>query len=1000
MNQGASVNRVSSIRLQAIRLTRTLTRVLVRCCTYGLPTLLVLFTLIVIFLMAPPAAEQGWVNLPIQAVEKVEVLSPEMAIREARLAIPRTSIETNRAEHPFWILFELPGVKGVPVIELPSRHALDVACWNASTIELLGEASRINISGRLKAIKGGFSLDVNGIAAKASILCRGTYRGPANIEIRAWNEDDLSNSMKQFSRSSGLLDGAGLMLVLLMFAIATFNREPLYAMLGAWLLGNLRMGAISAGMDFDWLGYPIPYEWLYSVRKITCATYYMLTVLVFGGLFRAILTTRIKKIFLRLMVWSIVPVMLAAITLPYASFLPILWIGSLGVTITQFVILVGLPRSRWSAITVAFAGALILTLAGSLSEIIAAATGWRSLLGILNSVTGALASSFLGAVAMAAHVRRERSQRLAAQKAAIKALDRVQDTYRASPVGLFTLDESAQFIRFNPALCQMLGYGAEHASPIVWIQHFSEDQYAQLCAAPVGQSFEAELIGRNFQGEERAFLVHAAPGESLIEGSIQDVTERRAAVDKLRFLAEHDPLTSLLNRRGIEQVLERALVNASRGKSAAIAYIDLDRFKLVNDLYGHPTGDEVLRQLTQRMSYVLGVCPLARVGGDEFVVVFADMPLDAARKLCEEMLHAICDTPVEIENRVVRIEGSIGLCEVEPGINVHDAIATADRACRDAKRERTGSLVVYEQAAAAYKDRAQEIAIIEQLSSSPVLPGLFLEMQPVMSLTAPFDSLNFEVLLRMNSPENKLLPTVKVIGALETSGMMPMVDRWVMRETLSWLETHCERLVNTNFVCMNLSGVSLNDERFIADAMSMLAEFPRAARMLCLEITETVALHDLGNTRRWIEKLRQHGVKVALDDFGAGYSSFTYLRDLPADSLKIDGAFIKTINQHPANHAIVQVIIELAANLGMRTVAEWAEDRQTLETLAGLGAHYAQGWAIAKPQKPEAILQATSAASFIKDEETLRTIREFSDESKWGKLKDRLFPLGNRSSTE
>ena len=138
-------------------------------------------------------------------------------------------------------------------------------------------------------------------------------------------------------------------------------------------------------------------------------------------------------------------------------------------------------------------------------------------------------------------------------------------------------------------------------------------------------------------------------------------------------------------------------------------------------------------------------------------------------------------------------------------------------------------------------------------------------------------------------------------------------------------------------------------------------------------------------------------MKVALDDFGAGYSSFSYLRDLPADSLKIDGAFIKTINQHPANYAIVQVIIELATNLGMRTVAEWTEDRQALETLAGLGAHYAQGWAVAKPQKPEAILAATLAASFIKDEETLRTVREFSDGSNWGKLRDKLFPLGSRS---
>ncbi|HRK57058.1 MAG TPA: EAL domain-containing protein, partial [Burkholderiaceae bacterium] len=506
-------------------------------------------------------------------------------------------------------------------------------------------------------------------------------------------------------------------------------------------------------------------------------------------------------------------------------------------------------------------------------------------------------------------MRRERTQRLAAQKAAIKALDRVRDTYRASPVGLFTLDESARFIRFNPALCRMLGYPMDHEQPIDWKRHFSNGQYEELCSAKFGGAFEMEWLGRNVKGEERAFLVQAAPGEHLIEGSIQDVTERRKAVERLRFLAEHDPLTELLNRRGIEQVLEHALMGANAGVTAAIAYVDLDRFKLVNDLYGHAVGDEVLRQVTDRMTRVLrGHCaePLARVGGDEFVVVFEGVSLKRAKVVCEQLARTICDVPVAVGQRLVRIEGSIGLCEVAPGVTVHEAIATADRACRQAKQGQPGSLVVYEQAAGAYKDRALELAIIEQLSSSPALPGLFLEMQPIMSLKAPFDSLNFEVLLRMTDANKQLVPTYKVIGALEASGMMPTVDRWVMRQTLSWLEAHAQQLSKTNFVCMNLSGVSLNDERFIADAMDMLADFPLASRMLCLEITESVALRDLNNTRRWIEQLRGHGVKIALDDFGAGYSSFTYLRDLPADSLKIDGAFIKTINHHPANQAIVQ----------------------------------------------------------------------------------------------
>jgi EAL domain-containing protein (putative c-di-GMP-specific phosphodiesterase class I) len=166
---------------------------------------------------------------------------------------------------------------------------------------------------------------------------------------------------------------------------------------------------------------------------------------------------------------------------------------------------------------------------------------------------------------------------------------------------------------------------------------------------------------------------------------------------------------------------------------------------------------------------------------------------------------------------------------------------------------------------------------------------------------------------------------------------------------------------------MNLSGASLNDERFVQDTFEMLEKNRHAASMLCLEITESVALHDLENTRRFIDQVRSCGVRIALDDFGAGYTSFSYLKDLPADVLKIDGSFIVNMNAHPANIAIVEAIVSLATNLGMKTIAEWAEDNATVQTLVEIGVDYVQGFAIARPQTPERILGASSAASFIQD---------------------------------
>jgi EAL domain-containing protein (putative c-di-GMP-specific phosphodiesterase class I) len=213
-----------------------------------------------------------------------------------------------------------------------------------------------------------------------------------------------------------------------------------------------------------------------------------------------------------------------------------------------------------------------------------------------------------------------------------------------------------------------------------------------------------------------------------------------------------------------------------------------------------------------------------------------------------------------------------------------------------------------------------------------------------------------------------------LISAAEKSGRAGVIDRWVLSSVLDWIAAHGSRLGNTRFVCMNLSGASLNDERFVQDTLEILARRREVAHRLCIEITESVALHDLDNTRRFIEQVRAHGVKVALDDFGAGYTSFSYLKELPADVLKIDGNFIVNINAHPANVAIVEAIVNLAVNLGMKTIAEWAEDTATVRTLAEIGVDYVQGWAVARAQAPERLLQAKSSADFIDDPELAQLV--------------------------
>jgi diguanylate cyclase (GGDEF)-like protein len=891
-----------------------------------------------------------------------DAADPAAALSRLNGQPPLARFHTRLAETPFWIVFStVPAVQQAPVmLEFPSRHALDLRCWDARSLAPLGSGSRAGADGSVVRIKAGFALAPG---ASTEVLCRMHFIGPAALSVLQWPADRLQLSAYEFHRNAGLLDGGLLVLAAFVLVTALILRSGVYVLFAAWLVINLRMAALSGGWDIQWLGRNLPTEWLPQVRLFTTALYYTLTIMLFCTLFRSDLAKVGYGWLLRLAQWTCLPLLLLSLTLGYHDFLPFIWTAT---GICTSVLVFFLARILFmvpSRSAVWYSASIAVTLLASLYEVAAAALGMHGMIGTVNSVTAALSSSLLAALAIAEQMRQEQQERMAAQAALRNAFD-------AMPIGLFTLDLRGHLLSANPALKRMLGDDVLEPGRNQWSRHFSGHAWSDLQQmAHRHHHVELELSSPPGTDALRHFLVKATLANGKIEGSLQDVTAQRLATEELRFLALNDPLTKVCNRRGIEAVLTEAIAQLAQGRPLTLAYLDLDRFKLINDLYGHAAGDDILKLVCQRIRTTLeGAQQIGRVGGDEFVIVMPDTGIGPAAWTCRGIIDRIGTEPYRLGDKAFQVRGSIGLIEVEPGAAIRDIMANADRACRAAKSGASDGLVVYERGSAVFRERQAELRLVEQLSAPDAADFLFLEMQPIMSLSAPHGSLNFEVLLRMRERDGNVITAGRIIPAAESCGRIGMIDRWVLQTTLDWLAASRERLGCTQFVCMNLSGASLNDERFVQDTFAMLAANPVAARCLCMEITESVALHDLDNTRRFIDQVRSHGVKIALDDFGAGYTSFSYLKELPADVVKIDGSFIVDMNDDPANITIVEAIVTLAASLGMRTIAEWAEDQATVQALAELGVDYVQGYAVAKSQPPDTLLRFTSAAGFIEDE--------------------------------
>jgi len=430
--------------------------------------------------------------------------------------------------------------------------------------------------------------------------------------------------------------------------------------------------------------------------------------------------------------------------------------------------------------------------------------------------------------------------------------------------------------------------------------------------------------------------------------------ELSSYVGQLSWQASHDALTGLVNRREFEHQLGELLSHpCMAAREGALLYCDLDQFKLVNDTCGHQAGDEMLRQVCRMLqSHLREGDTLARLGGDEFGILLRDCPAAAATHIAERLRQSAQDLRFTWGERQLGTGLSVGLVPLTPELGtVQEALRVADMACYRAKEGGRNKVFTYQRTDTEMSRREGDMDWVRRLRLALEQDRFCLYSQEIAPLQATVDGgLHVELLLRLRDEDGRLVPPGSFIPAAERYGMMPAIDRWVVQHALTLLKPWARTGYQHISTCaINLSGASLGEEGLLDFVRAQLAEHRVDPQRLCFEITETSAIAHLPSAVHLITELRLLGCRFSLDDFGAGMSSFNYLKHLPVDYLKIDGSFVKDLTEDATNRVMVEVIHHIGQVMGKRTIAEFAESPATVEALRAIGVDYAQGYAVARP---------------------------------------------------
>ncbi len=563
------------------------------------------------------------------------------------------------------------------------------------------------------------------------------------------------------------------------------------------------------------------------------------------------------------------------------------------------------------------------------------------------------------------------TERKIAETRVFEEKERAQVTLQSIGDGVITTDADGNIDYVNPVAQELTGWDKRSARgvPVDQIMTIVNEHTRSTVENPVRRclnegrvitlAHNSVLIGKD--GQEVPIQDSAAPIRDRIGNIIgavmvfHDISKETRLFRQLSYQASHDATTGLINRREFENQLVAALERTHEDPMVgnALLYVDLDQFKVVNDTFGHTAGDELLRQVTEIIqANIRSTDIVARLGGDEFGVLLERCDQDRAMEVAEAIRLAVEEHRFIWKDAFTNVRCSIGVVMVTAeSTDVATVMSSADVACYSAKDMGRNQIHLYQDSDASL--RHEEMKWVSRITSAVEDNRLELYFQPIIGIAEDkgTERGHYELLLRMRDENGALVQPDQFIPAAERYNMMSTLDRWVIREALTELADGSSKNDAARFtLAINLSGTSLSEDRFLEYVIQELERHKLPEGAICFEITETAAISNLARVIHFMQALKKLGCKFSLDDFGSGLSSFTYLKNLPVDYLKIDGQFISNVVDDSVDESMVRAISQVGHAMGIQTIAERVETKDVLEKLADLGVAYAQGYYIARPE--------------------------------------------------